>query len=396
MVEDAKPFVVAALLRVDRVRAALSANPSSGVELSNLANGLRLEDRPVQALSWARWAVRPQAWTQGRVDPRALEVLGHALLDLGDYFGADRSYRMADPSAQRGDIQLCRSRAMLGLGQWNQSWQLAEQRLPEARRQAWPLGQELVMTDEQGFGDTLQALRWLPPLLKRQSCVELRVRAPLLRVLRQGLAWLGPQLTVKALDQTDHSCQGSLLSCPAQLGASHWAPGEVLRLPKGPNLSGPPRIALVWEAGRYTQTAAQALEYRRKSLPDAIKQSLLASLQPRGVELVLLQPGFDLDAQADFLAQAQLLQSCDLLISVDTAAAHLAGAMGFPTWLLLPWACASRWQRAGDRTALYSSMRLLRQPRHQDWSGLMQLLLVQLDGWLASDAWCVNRANSCS
>ena len=396
MVEDTQTSLATSVLRVNRVREGLLANPSNGIVLSNLANALRLRDRPAEALSWARWAVRPQAWSTGIVDPRALEVLGHALLDLGNYSGADCFYRSADPSGLKGDIQVCRSRAMLGLGQWHQSWQLAEQRLPEARRQVWPLGQDLLLNDEQGFGDTLQALRWLPGLLKRQSCVELRVRAPLLRLLRQGLAWLSPQLTIDALDQTDRSCKDSLLSCPAQLGASHWAPGEVLRLPQVTTASGPPRIALVWEAGRYTQTAAQALEYRRKSLPDGVKQWLLASLKARGVELVMLQPGFDLDAQADFLAQAQLLQSCDLLISVDTAAAHLAGAMGFPTWLLLPWACASRWQRAGDRTALYASMRLLRQPRHQDWSGLVQLLLVQLDGWLASNAWCVNRANSCS
>jgi len=99
------------------------------------------------------------------------------------------------------------------------------------------------------------------------------------------------------------------------------------------------------------------------------------------LELVMLQPGFDLARDADFLDQALLMQECDLLLSVDTAAAHLGGVIGHPTWLLLPWAAASRWQRSSPTTPLYPSMRLFRQPRHGDWSGLMAQLLTAVDHW---------------
>ena len=105
------------------------------------------------------------------------------------------------------------------------------------------------------------------------------------------------------------------------------------------------------------------------------------ALEARGLEVVMLQPGFDLSADADFLDQALLMQECDLLLSVDTAAAHLGGMIGHPTWLLLPWAAASRWQRSLPTTPIYPSMRLFRQPRHGDWPGLMVQLLKALDLW---------------
>jgi ADP-heptose:LPS heptosyltransferase len=73
----------------------------------------------------------------------------------------------------------------------------------------------------------------------------------------------------------------------------------------------------------------------------------------------------------------------DLIISVDTAAAHLAGALGLPVWTLLPWAAEARWQRQSSHTILYGSMRLIRQPQHNDWYGLIQRLLAHLDVWLS-------------
>ena len=383
--------------RVERIRRLLLANPRDGLLISGLANALRLDDRPAQSLSWARWSVRPQAWRAEEIDSRSLQILANALLDLGEYASAEVAYQRADPLGRSDVVQVCRSRALLGLGKWRQAWYLGEYRLPKQGRQPWNSADPLVLCDEQGFGDTIQALRWLPALLARQSSlVRVRVRLPLLALLREGLRWLGPQLVLQAVSESNKSSDGSLLSIPAQLTLCSWAPAEVLKLSNGSIQSGCVRIALVWEAGRYQQSAAQALEFRRKTLPDGVRDLLIRALRERGVELVFLHQGYDLPSQADFLDQARMLQACDLLITVDTAAAHLGGAMGFPTWLLLPWACATRWQRCGKRTELYSSIRLFRQPRHQDWSGLIQGLLAQLDLWLASEAWLTNRKKSFS
>ena len=195
-------------------------------------------------------------------------------------------------------------------------------------------------------------------------------------------------------------CQGPLMSLPALLGGSpQQAADFYLELnPQGRETRLPrkPRVGLVWASGQFLNGYVLEREYRRKSLLGAPLQSLLNAMAQRPVELVSLQHGPDrlappwlgcfaevLPADADFLAMARLMQTLDLVISVDTAAAHLAGALGQSVWTLLPWAAASRWGRDSATTPWYKTMRLLRQPRHDDWYGLIQLVLARLDLWLA-------------
>ena len=394
------------LTELARAHQSVSRSPNSGACLSNLAHQLRLVDRPLEALSWSRWAVRPSAWPEGHVDQRALRVLGAVLIDVGLFAAADEAYRQADPDAALPTVQVSRSRALMGLEAWPQAWALAERRfdlqalptaaLPGPHWRGWPGVEQLNVWDEQGFGDTLQGLRWLPLALKRVERLTLWVRPPLVRLLQQGLAWLGPRLQVRPRpDGADlawaDGCSGSLLSLPLLLGCQQLERGEVLVLPP---LSAQPcsaqrrtalRVGLVWESGRYRDDPFLVLEYGRKSLPETIRTQLAAALELRGVEMVSLQLGdAAVPVGADFLEQAEALQCCDLLLVVDTAAAHLAGALGCPTWLLLPWAAASRWQRRRDTTPLYKSLHLIRQPRPGDWQGLLELLLQRLDQALAS------------
>ena len=365
-----------------------------GLELIDLANAYRLDDQLAQSLTWARWAVLDQVWGQEPIDPRAWHVLAHVLLDLGRYHEAVGMYQRADPDGIHGRLQHNRARALLGEGAWAEAWALAEQRWtvdeivaagpPRPHWLGWPEVSSLTLWDEQGFGDTLQALRWIPEVYQASMPLTLEVRAPLQRLLQQGLRWLGPNLNVRVRDECPivSGCHGSLLSLPALLKAQCWPDPAVLRLPKPLQSTGGPRIGLVWEAGRYLDDPSKALEYRRKTIPSDQLEQLCAAILQRKVDLVLLQPGYDIPKNADFLEQAEAVQRCDLLLSVDTAAAHLGGAIGHPTWLLLPWAAASRWQHHRDVTELYPGMRLIRQPRHGDWRGLVQQVLIALDDWL--------------
>ena len=371
---------------IHQARRVVSAHPDHPLFWVELANRLRLNDQVAEALSWARWAVRAELWPEQEVDPRAWTLLGHLFLDVGWFDKAELAY-------WRGYRQHSQARALLGQGDWVSAWAMAEQRWMEndiatespllPHFQGWPEATALTLWDEQGFGDSLQALRWLPGVCRPGLHLTLAVRPPLQRLLQQGLDWLEGNLSVCVRDDRDWTgiCHGSLLSLPSLLEAKTWWKPEVLHLPQRPRASGRPRVALVWESGRYLEDPSLALEFRRKSIPELQRQELCAALQRRGLEVVMLQPGFDLGSDADFLDQALLMQESDLLLSVDTAAAHLGGVIGHPTWLLLPWAAASRWQRSSPTTPLYPSMRLFRQPRHGDWSGLMAQLLAALDHW---------------
>lgn len=383
------------LLDEARARRELLAAPDKGRRMSNLSHALRLADRPQEALSWGRWAIRPVGWPSGNVDPRALRVLGGVLVDLGLYDEADSTYQQADPERSCPAAQFCRSRALQGLGRWPEAWALAEWRFQQTSLPVgafplphwigWPNVNRIVLWDEQGYGDTLQSLRWIPLLMKQVPSVLLMVRPALVRLLQEGLSWLGPGLQIQErpqeLMQSDStSCQGSLLSLPWLLQQSKLLDGSVLRVSPRFSIPGrPPRIGLVWQSGRYTHDPVNALEYRRKTLPEDIRSYLQDGLQHRGIKILDLQLGEGIPEETDFLGQAQRMQQCDLLLSVDTAAAHLGGTMGWPTWLMLPWTAASRWQRHTDKSQLYSSMRLFRQPSHQDWPGLMNNLLNALD-----------------
>ena len=128
--------------------------------------------------------------------------------------------------------------------------------------------------------------------------------------------------------------------------------------------------------------------YRNKSMPLAVLMPLLSELLQLGlIELHSLQFGHDAEQLSpwldydgvkdwheeihDFSDTAHLLQQLDLVISVDTAVAHLAGALNRPTWLLLPQNADFRWLKGRSDFARYPSMRLFRQRRHGDWSDVV-------------------------
>ena len=156
-----------------------------------------------------------------------------------------------------------------------------------------------------------------------------------------------------------------------------------------------PRIGLLWASGRKEDDAFLAREYRQRSLPAEVLGALLLGLQGQGAELVSLQLGLDrqragpwqqlfseqLAEGSDFLATAALVRRLDLVITVDTAMAHLCGAIGQPAWVLLPFAADPRWLRGRSQSAWYPSLRLWRQPEPHQWTPVIEKLLAALPGW---------------
>ena len=329
------------------------------------------------------------------------------------------AYLQSDPPQLIPETRFNTSKAMLGLGSFAQAWELAESRFalsprPEGVRsgpywEGWPQVSEITVWHEQGLGDTLQFLRWIPAVLEQGRSVRLLVQQPLHRMVSRGMVWCGSALSVEVSqpgEQID-GCHGSLLSLPWRLNQARppWPrePGYLQRPSSTQGLKGAhPRLGLLWGAGRYLDGYLKERDYRRKSLLGRPLLKLLRELNERPLELVNLQTGPDrtqaqaagsiwadgVDPAADFYGLAEKMVSLDLVLCVDTAGAHLAGALGLETWLLLPWAAASRWQRHTNASAWYPSLRLWRQPRHGDWDGLWPELLVALDQRFA-----INRSN---
>jgi ADP-heptose:LPS heptosyltransferase len=102
--------------------------------------------------------------------------------------------------------------------------------------------------------------------------------------------------------------------------------------------------------------------------------------------LPLIDFGVDLDGDYDaFVDTAAVMAALDLVITSDTAVAHLAAALGVPVWVVLARPCDWRWGREGDRSAFYSTARLIRQRHPGDWSGAMDELAIALQGWAPAE-----------
>jgi Tfp pilus assembly protein PilF len=340
---------------------------------TNLAVALQLSGQPRAALRAQR-----QALGLGSADP--LQLLWQPLDDPQASAQRQRELQnlatmelALDPLGQQG-WRLLQARLAAQPGHWD--------RQPSPWQRLWGgehVG-ELLLWDEQGFGDAIQCLRWLPAVVRRASRVRLWLRPQLLRLVQQRMP-LPAHVELQAWPAgAEPWCQGvphlPLMSLPLALGLSGPALAAGLPLQRACDAPQPRplrRLGLVWAAGHKADPEADR-QARQRSLPLA---DLMAVLEPgvrqERLQLVPLQVGPDAqEAEAfaglleptppmdDWEATACAVETLDGVISVDTAVAHLAGSLGIPTLLLLPEPCDWRWGLEGERTAWYSSVRLLR------------------------------------
>ena len=316
--------------------------------------------------------------------------------------------------------------AHLQLGDYEQGWPLYEARLhlrsapprqiPTAGPMPGMLNQcprpgepPLVVWSEQGIGDAIQFSRYLALLDAAGVPFEFRVRPSLLRLF-QGWTGLGARVCEErsGTDASDVRPHIPLMSLPRLFRTTlATVPGALPYLrpsePPPPELQVPQppgglAIGLVWASD-----AANAAMYRRKTIPLALLMPrLLQLLELDLIDLHCLQCGVD-EVQlepwqhhpritnwaprlGDFADTAHVVQQLDLVISVDTAVAHLAGALRRPTWLLLPHAADFRWLQQRDDSPWYpGTMRLFRQPAPGDWSGLVDQLHAAFDALFLLD-----------
>lgn len=242
-------------------------------------------------------------------------------------------------------------------------------------------GRTLLLHYEQGMGDTLMFIRHARQAKARGGRVLALVQPPLLRVL-EGCPGVDGLLTLEdPLPPFDLHLP--LMSLPGILGIRlDNIPAEIpyLALPDAPSpaesLVRPSRnlkAGLVW-AGN----PSHRYDFMR-TLPPS---DLAPLAQVPGIDWYSLQVGYAgglpwegiVDAAPllrDFADTARILSRLDLLVTVDTSAAHLAGALGLPVWVLLPLLPDWRWLLEGGRTPWYPTFRLFRQSSFNDWSAVM-------------------------
>jgi tetratricopeptide (TPR) repeat protein len=370
---------------VEEIGAAIGLGADSAGHHFNLALALHELDRYQETAEACRAALRR--------DPDflpALYTLGLALKDLGRLEEAIAAYR----GVTRRDPDFAEARygeayARLLAGDFAQGWPLYEWRrrlFPQRttyRQPQWsgqdPAGRTLLIHAEQGIGDTIQFARYVPLAAARGARVILEVQPPLVPLLR-GLAEqvIGFGDPAPAAD-----FQCPMMSLPLALGGA--IPAEVPYLSADPGrwrdrLQGVPgpKIGIAWRGNpqhsedRRRSMTAETMARRFTGFEGALvclqKDRTAAEFAAfAGLRLIDAAPEL-----GDFAETAALVAALDGVVSVDTAVAHLAGALGVPGRVLLGFAPDWRWRLGRDDSEWYPSLRLSRQQKPGDWGTIRQ------------------------
>lgn len=292
----------------------------------------------------------------------------------------------------------------LQMGEFGPGWELFEHREQARRdfgRPRWhPSTQvdtaRVLLHSEQGLGDTLQFCRYAPLVAALGAQVTLMVQQPLMGVMQT----LGSGITVIADTPTPppSDLQCPLMSLPYAFQTSATSIPD-----KIPYLAAEPRRVTEWRE-RLGETGFKiGVCWHGSGVPAAVgKPFPLAMLAPiarlPSVRLISLQKGLGLEqlkqlprdmcieelgpqfdaGETGFLDTAAVMESLDLIITCDTSLAHLAGALGRPTWVTLKHVSDWRWLTDREDTPWYASVRLFRQRRPGDWLSVFDSMWSKL------------------
>ncbi|KKK84230.1 hypothetical protein LCGC14_2785440, partial [marine sediment metagenome] len=326
-----------------------------------------------------------------------------ALQEQGKLDEAIASYdRAIALQSDYAEAHMNRSFALLLTENFEQGWQEYEWRLrakdrasPTFQQPRWdgsPLnGRTILVHAEQGLGDTIQFIRYLPLVKARGGHVIFECQKPLYRLLKScaGIDEIIERTsTRKLLAQFDLYIP--LPSLPGIFGTTlNTIPSDSSYITVDPDLVTQWRIRLghnedfkigiVW-AGNPDHNMDRARSCSLADfaplvdIPDLTFYSLQkgpasaeANDPPKGMKIVNLE-----DELNDFADTAAVIANLDVVISVDTAVVHLAGAIGKTVWTLLPFVPDWRWLQNRDDTPWYPTMRLFRQTPLNDWTGVFE------------------------
>ena len=388
---------------VEAQRNAIAARPKFVEAHNNLGNALYALHRFDEAIASYRRALElspnfADAWAN----------LGTTLHHSGDIDEAMFALRHAialDPghaNAHSGLGILLLLRGDLGEGWDEYEWRLrsAERKGPRFPERPWEgeslVGKHIYVQAEQGLGDTIQFARYLPFLAERAGQVTLRVQQQLVTLMRESLS--GITVLGDRGDAAPYQCEAALLSLPRLFRTRlETIPAAVpyLRVPteaaerwraRMAPMAGV-KVGVVWAGNReHVNDHRRSIDINELAPLFAVPGASFASLQvgARAGDLSKRSsatPTIDdlAPALVDFVESAAAVAALDLVVTVDTAVAHLAGALAKPVWVLQPWVSDWRWMHHREHSPWYPTMRLFRQAKGEEWAAVIARVASELD-----------------
>jgi tetratricopeptide (TPR) repeat protein/glycosyltransferase involved in cell wall biosynthesis len=386
---------------------AIAIDPRHADAYYNLGNNFKAQDKLTQSVNAYRRAIAiqpdyAQAWNN----------LGLVLFELGNLPDSIAAYEQAiqlrspypDAHLNMGLSLLAAGDLARGFREYEWRWQVKGVNFKPARpftQPQWdgsPLnGSTILLHAEQGFGDTIQLIRYVPLVVQRGGRVVVECQSALLSLLS---SIPDIQLVARGEPLPDFQVHAPLMSLPYLLGTTlDTIPNSV------PYLSAPLtaesldalptiRVGLVWSGSsgnlndRLRSCGVSALLplFELEGIQFVSLQKEVRSLDQDGVTQ-LVQSGKltdPTDTLTDFADTAALIQTLDLVITVDTSVAHLAGALGKPVWILLTHSPDWRWLQFREDSPWYPSARLFRQTQRGEWGTVVQRIRRLLDAIVRS------------
>jgi Tfp pilus assembly protein PilF len=385
-------------------RRGLQLAPDAAPIAANLGSVLVAMARPDLAL--------PHLEHAAALDPSQLQVhsdIALCLCSMNRYADALAVYRhIYEIKPGANDARYLEALALLALGDFENGWRKHDARwyahLGQPLRRVAPgpywigdtdlTGRTILVHAEQGHGDTVQFLRYIPLLRQRAARVILEVQ-PALKPMLAGL----PDIYARGEDPPPYDTHCSFMSLPRAFRTTpDTIPAAVPYLTVPPEslakwrqrLGPPPsladgtrrRIGIAWTGTSVVWNRSIPLPLLEPLLarPDCEFHIIQTTMEPDDRTTLqrfphLIDHSADL---ADFADTAALVALMDLIVSVDTVLAHLGGALAKPTWTMLPFGAEYRWLTAGTTSAWYPTMRLFRQPELFGWPAVVEAVNTAL------------------
>lgn len=392
---------------VEAYRAALSIEPDSPEILSDLGLSLLLGmDRPEEALAQFRKALElaPNAVTH------FLAGLAHERCERwNEAFHHFRAAIACDPAYHPAHFEL--GLALLLLGEYEEGLAHFEKRLEWrkdkdskewlapfqarlemfGRHRYWQgdalQGRRILVWPEQGFGDALMLLRYLPLLKSEKGAAKVAMvcEAPLLGIVRD-MPDVDRVFDSEQAALGEFDCHCSIMSLPYLFGTrlDSIPAAPYLRAPSGKRAFWAERLAplaglkvgLAWAGNKALNTdAIRSIPLARFAPLMTLPGIAWINLQKGERQTELRETGWPvhdwMDECASFQDTAALMENLDLIVTVDTSIVHLAGALGRPTWLLNRHGSEWRWLLDRADSPWYPSVRIFRQPAPNDWESVL-------------------------